>query len=126
MAVPRRFVSAGVGAAEREARAWAPWLGSMKPSKWLSVAQLQNLAATVSNAASRQIPKHVPSKEAAGSTSRTAWGLLGQLGLGGASADGILSGGLGELLERFKQSGGDTAESWVGTGPNKPCIGGPT
>jgi len=49
-------------------------------------------------------------------------GLLGQLGLGGASAGGILSGGLGELMERFKQSGqGDTAESWVNTGPNKPC-----
>ncbi len=32
-------------------------------------------------------------------------GLLGQLGLGGASAGGILSGGLGELIERFKQSG---------------------
>jgi uncharacterized protein YidB (DUF937 family) len=50
-------------------------------------------------------------------------GLLGQLGggLGGASAGGILSGGLGELLDRFKQSGqGDTAESWVKTGPNKP------
>ena len=41
--------------------------------------------------------------------------------LGGASAGGILSGGLGELLDRFKQSGhGETAESWVGTGPNKP------
>ena len=49
-------------------------------------------------------------------------GLLGQLGLGGASAGGILSGGLGELVERFKQSGqGDTVESWVRTGPNKPC-----
>jgi uncharacterized protein YidB (DUF937 family) len=50
-------------------------------------------------------------------------GLLGQLSrsLGGASAGGLLSGGLGELLERFKQSGhGETAESWVGTGPNKP------
>jgi uncharacterized protein YidB (DUF937 family) len=48
--------------------------------------------------------------------------LLGQLGLSGASAGGILSGGLGELLERFKQSGrGETAESWVSTGPNKPC-----
>ena len=47
---------------------------------------------------------------------------LGQLGLGSASAGGILSGGLGELLERFKQSGqGETAESWVNTGPNKPC-----
>jgi uncharacterized protein YidB (DUF937 family) len=49
-------------------------------------------------------------------------GLLGQLGLGGASAGGILSGGLGELLERFKQSGQtETAKSWVNTGPNKPC-----
>ena len=49
-------------------------------------------------------------------------GLLNQLGLGGASAGGILSGGLGELMERFKQSGqGETAESWVNTGPNKPC-----
>src|ERR1041384_6534485 len=51
-------------------------------------------------------------------------GLLGQLSgsLGGASAGGILSGGLGEILDRFKQSGqGDTAESWVKTGPNKPC-----
>jgi uncharacterized protein YidB (DUF937 family) len=49
-------------------------------------------------------------------------GWLGQLGLGGASAGGILSGGLGELLERFKQSDqGETAESWVNTGPNKPC-----
>jgi len=49
-------------------------------------------------------------------------GLLGQLGLGGASAGGVLSGGLGELLERFKQSGqAETAESWVNTGPNKPC-----
>ena len=51
-------------------------------------------------------------------------GLLRQLSgsLGGASAGGILSGGLGELVDRFKQSGqGDTAESWVKTGPNKPC-----
>lgn len=47
-------------------------------------------------------------------------GLLGQLsrGLGGASAGGLLSGGIGELLESFKQSGdGETVESWVGTGP---------
>ena len=45
-------------------------------------------------------------------------GLLGQLSssLGGASAGGILSSGLGELIDRFKQSGqGETAESWVKT-----------
>ena len=50
-------------------------------------------------------------------------GLLSKLGsnLGGAGAGGMLSGGLGELVDRFKQSGqGDTAQSWVGTGPNKP------
>ena len=51
-------------------------------------------------------------------------GLLRQLSgsLGGASAGGILSGGLGEIVDRFKQSGqGDTADSWVKTGPNRPC-----
>jgi uncharacterized protein YidB (DUF937 family) len=48
-------------------------------------------------------------------------GLGGLLsGLGGAGAGGLLSGGLGELVDRFKQNGhGETAESWVGTGPNK-------
>jgi uncharacterized protein YidB (DUF937 family) len=46
-------------------------------------------------------------------------GLLDKVG--GAGAGGILSGGLGELLDRFKQSGqGETADSWVQTGPNKP------
>lgn len=45
-------------------------------------------------------------------------GLLG--GLGGAGAGGLLSGGLRDLVESFKQSGhGDAAESWVGRGPNK-------
>ena len=49
-------------------------------------------------------------------------GLLGQLGLGGATAGGILSGGLGELIESFKQSGrGQIANSWVNTGENKEC-----
>ena len=50
-------------------------------------------------------------------------GLLEQLrgGLGNAGAGGILSGGLSELVDRFKQAGqGETAESWVRTGPNKP------
>ena len=49
-------------------------------------------------------------------------GLLDQLkgSLGGVSAGGILSGGLGELVDRFKQAGhGDTTNSWIGTGANK-------
>lgn len=50
-------------------------------------------------------------------------GLLEKLGVDSkAGAGGILSGGLGELLDRFKQNGqGDTADSWVQTGPNKSC-----
>jgi len=45
-------------------------------------------------------------------------GLLGSLG--GAGAGGLLSGGLGELVEQFRQNGqGDVADSWVGRGPNK-------
>jgi uncharacterized protein YidB (DUF937 family) len=53
-------------------------------------------------------------------------GLLGGLAGAGAGAGqgqgsgGFLSGGLGELLESFKQNGqGDVADSWIGTGPNK-------
>ena len=45
-------------------------------------------------------------------------GLLSQLDAGGASAAGMLSGGLGELLESFNKSGqGEIAKSWVSTGP---------
>ena len=50
--------------------------------------------------------------------------LLGGLGAG-SSAGGILSGGLGSLLEHFTQNGqGDTANSWVKDGPNKPIDNG--
>ncbi|MCT4473866.1 YidB family protein [Bosea spartocytisi] len=49
-------------------------------------------------------------------------GLLGSLGglLGAGGAGAILNSGLGELVDRFNQSGqGDKANSWVGTGPNQ-------
>ena len=49
-------------------------------------------------------------------------GVLGKLGgiLGGASAGGVLSGGLRDLVERFKQNGqGQAADSWVKPGPNQ-------
>ena len=50
-------------------------------------------------------------------------GVLGNLGglLGGASAGSVLSGGLRDLVERFKQNGqAQAADSWVKTGPNQP------
>lgn len=49
-------------------------------------------------------------------------GILGKLGglLSGASAGSVLSGGLRDLVERFKQNGhGQAADSWVNTGPNQ-------
>ena len=49
-------------------------------------------------------------------------GMLGKLGglLGGASAGSVLSGGLGTLVERFRQNGqAQAAESWVNRGPNQ-------
>lgn len=62
-----------------------------------------------------------------GTTAKTAdqgSGLSGLLGsitgaLGGAGAGGLLSGGLGELVDRFQQNGhGETAQSWIKQGPN--------
>src|SRR5271156_1644550 len=48
--------------------------------------------------------------------------LKGGLGglLAGGAAGSVLSGGLNDLLKQFQQSGhGETASSWVGTGPNR-------
>jgi uncharacterized protein YidB (DUF937 family) len=50
-------------------------------------------------------------------------GILGSLGgmLGGATAGSVLSGGLGQLIDHFRQNGqGQTADSWVARGPNPP------
>jgi len=49
--------------------------------------------------------------------------LKGGLGglLAGGAAGSVISGGLGDLLRQFQQNGqGETANSWVGKGPNKP------
>ena len=48
-------------------------------------------------------------------------GLLGGLGSGGLG--GLLGGGLGELMESFRQQGqGDVAESWVGMDRTSPSL----
>jgi uncharacterized protein YidB (DUF937 family) len=49
-------------------------------------------------------------------------GILGNLGglFGGASAGSVLSGGLGDLVDRLRQQGqGEAADSWVARGPNR-------
>jgi uncharacterized protein YidB (DUF937 family) len=53
--------------------------------------------------------------------------LTGGLGglLGGAAAGSVLSGGLGDLLNQLQKGGqGDAANSWVGSGTNKPVAPG--
>jgi uncharacterized protein YidB (DUF937 family) len=63
-------------------------------------------------------PQPVPQQQASG-----GGGLLGQLGglLAGAAGGAAVSGGLGSLLEQFRNSGlGQQADSWVGTGQNHP------
>src|SRR5215475_13111144 len=62
-------------------------------------------------------PSVTPGQGAEGGQQAGLGGLLG----GAGSLGGMLSGGLGELLDRFKQTGhSETADSWVKTGPNKP------
>ena len=49
-------------------------------------------------------------------------GFFSKLGgmLGGAGAGSVLSGGLRDLVDRFKQNGqGPAVDSWVSTGPNQ-------
>ena len=64
-----------------------------------------------------------PAAPSGGGFGNLLQGGLGSLlagGAGGAAAGSVLSGGLGDLLKQFQQSGhGETAQSWVGTGPNK-------
>jgi uncharacterized protein YidB (DUF937 family) len=72
-------------------------------------------------------PGTAPAAPAAPGSGQTAGGGLGDVlknGLGGllagGAAGGVLSGGLNDLLRQFQQSGqGETANSWVGHGPNK-------
>jgi uncharacterized protein YidB (DUF937 family) len=69
------------------------------------------------NAAQRKggIPPQAPQ----GSAGETLPGNLGGI-LGGTSIGDLLSGGLRDLVNTFKQAGhGDVADSWISRGPNK-------
>lgn len=70
-----------------------------------------------------QLPGNVTASLPGGATSGGLGDLLkGGLGglLAGGAAGSVLSGGLGDLLNQLQQKGqGDTANSWVGNGPNK-------
>lgn len=71
--------------------------------------------------------KQAPAGSARTDAPRDEDSMLGRLGglLVGTSAGSVLSGGLGELIDRFKQSGhSQAADSWVARGANQPI--GPT
>jgi uncharacterized protein YidB (DUF937 family) len=84
------------------------------------------------NAAPAPSPAPSPNTVNAGLPGGSMGGGLGDLlkgGLGGLLAGGaagsVISGGLGDLLKQFQQNGqGDTANSWVGKGENKPIAPG--
>ena len=68
--------------------------------------------------------QNAPAADPAAPTGSGGLGGLLQGGLGGLLAGGaagsVLSGGLNDLLKQFQQSGhAETANSWVGGGPNK-------
>ena len=77
-------------------------------------------------------PSPSPKAASASQPGDATGGNLGDLlkgGLGGLLAGGaagsVISGGLGDLLKQFQQSGhGETANSWVGQGPNKQISSG--
>jgi uncharacterized protein YidB (DUF937 family) len=57
-----------------------------------------------------------------GGTQTGLGGVLGRLGgeAAAGSVGGLLSSGLGELLDRFTKSGhGEVAQSWINNGPNQ-------
>jgi uncharacterized protein YidB (DUF937 family) len=75
------------------------------------------LGSLLGGAQTRATPASAPG---GGGLSDLIPGGLGGL-LGGAAAGSVLSGGLGTLIKDLQDSGhGQTAQSWVGTGPNQP------
>jgi uncharacterized protein YidB (DUF937 family) len=80
-------------------------------------------------------PQPAPSPAGGGMSGGTGGGPGGGLGnvlkgplgglLAGGAAGSVLSGGLGDVLKQFQQSGNsETANSWVGKGDNKPIAPG--
>jgi len=67
-------------------------------------------------------PSPVPANAGGGSGGGLGGLLTGGLGgmLAGGAAGSVISGGLGDLLKQLQQGGqSETANSWVGPGPNK-------
>ncbi|WP_407116373.1 YidB family protein [Bradyrhizobium sp. LMG 9283] len=87
----------------------------------------KHFTANQSGSAPQPSPSPAPPPVNAGAGGGLSDILKGGLGglLAGGAAGTVLSGGLGDLLNQLQQSGhGDTANSWVGKGENKPIAPG--
>jgi uncharacterized protein YidB (DUF937 family) len=107
--------------------------GGMSPIMMAILGLLAYKAMKGLSGGSQQAPAPTPPARPAGGTVTAGMpgatgGGMGDLlkgGLGGLLAGGaagtVLSGGLNDLLKQLQQSGhGEAANSWVGTGPNRP------
>ncbi|QQO24495.1 DUF937 domain-containing protein [Bradyrhizobium diazoefficiens] len=66
--------------------------------------------------------RNATSGQPAGGGKDALSGMLGNLGglVGGGGVSSLLQGGIGELLEHFRQNGqGEAAQSWIAQGPNR-------
>lgn len=66
--------------------------------------------------------RNATSGQPAGGAKDSLSGMLGDLGglVRGGGVGSLLNGGIGELLEHFRQNGqGDAAQSWISQGPNR-------
>ena len=107
----------------------APSSGGMSPMTMAILALLAYKAVKhLSGSPSGATPAAAPTPSPGGATAGGPGGGFGDIlkgGLGGLLAGGaagsVIGGGLGDLLRQFQQNGqGETANSWVGAGPNKP------
>jgi uncharacterized protein YidB (DUF937 family) len=85
----------------------------------LAIAGYQNRDKLAEMLGGAQRSPGAPTQTPQGSAGEAQPGSLGGM-LAGTSISDLLSGGLRDLVNTFKQKGhGDVAESWVGRGPNK-------
>ena len=88
----------------------------------LAYKAVKHISGSSSTSPAAPAPAPAPGGGLGGSLGGALGGLGGLLGgvLAGGAAGSVLSGGLGDLLNKLQQNGhGDTANSWVTQGPNK-------
>src|SRR6202012_1646299 len=85
---------------------------------------VKHLTAGQPSAAPAPAPAPAGDTSGGGGLGNILGGNLGGL-LAGGAAGSVISGGLGDLLKQLQQSGhGETANTWVGPGQNKPIAPG--